>query len=126
MNETEKRLSFWSRAARSDLDTAGLLIQESKLLHGLLFCHLAIEKALFAHILKLSKELPAGLVSLTRLLTLGNIRLGEKDTELLEDLTNYMEEVRFPVNNDNHLTERKVIDYLNRTRELYLWLERTL
>jgi HEPN domain-containing protein len=126
MNDTEKRVNAWCRAARSDLDTAGLLIQESKFMHGLLFCHYAIEKGLYAHMMKLSKNFPSEPVSLTRLPSLANVRLGEQDTELLRDLSNYQLELRFPENQYNHLSEQKVIDYLKRSRELFIWLEKTL
>jgi len=126
MNDTERRLNAWCKAARSDLDTAVLLIQESKYMHGLLFCHYAIEKGLYAHVLKLSKDLPVDSVSLTRLPSLANVRLGEQDTELLKELTNYQLELRFPDNNYNHLSEQKVLDYLKRSRELFIWLEKTL
>jgi HEPN domain-containing protein len=126
MSEIEKRLNLWCKAARSDLDTAALLIQESKLLHGLLFCHYAIEKGLYAHMIRASLELPLEPRSLIRLLTLANIRVGEQDRELLEDLTDYQTEVRFPENSYNHLSEQRVLDYLQRTRELFMWLEKTL
>jgi HEPN domain-containing protein len=126
MNEIEKRLSVWCKAARSDLDTAGLLIQESKFLHGLLFCHFAIEKELYAHVVKSSGDIPHEPVALTRLLSLAHIRLGEQDLELLKDLSNYQAEARIPVYMYNHLSEDKVTDYLKRTRELCMWLEKTL
>jgi HEPN domain-containing protein len=126
MNDNEKRVNAWCRAARSDLDTAGLLIQESKFLHGLLFCHYAIEKGFYAHMMKLSKELPSEPISLNRLPSLASVKVGEQDMSLLKDLSNYQLELRFPENQYNHLSEQKVVDYLKRSRELFIWLEKTL
>jgi HEPN domain-containing protein len=126
MNDIEKRVNIWCRAARSDLDTAALLIQESKLLHGLLFCHYAIEKGLFAHMVRSAKDLPVQPLPILKLLTMANIKVGDQDRELLEDLSNYQIEVRFPESQYNHLSEQKVIEYLKRTRELFYWLEKTL
>lgn len=126
MNEIEKRVNIWCRAARSDLDTAALLIQESKLLHGLLFCQYAIEKGLFAHMVKSAKDLPSQPLPMLKLLSMANIKVGKQDLELLEDLMNYQLEVRFPESHYNHLSEQKVLDYLKRTRELFYWLEKTL
>ena len=126
MNDIEKRVNIWCRAAKSDLDTAALLIQESKLLHGLLFCHYAIEKGLFAHMVRSAKDLPVQPPPILKLLSMANIRVGHQDRELLEDLSNYQIEVRFPESQYNHLSEQKVIEYLKRTRELFYWLEKTL
>ncbi len=126
MNDIEKRVNIWCRAARSDLDTAALLIQESKLLHGLLFCHYAIEKGLFAHMVRSAKDLPVQPLPILKLLSMANIKVGDQDRELLEDLSNYQIEVRFPESQYNHLSEQKVIEYLKRTRELFYWLEKTL
>ena len=126
MTDIEKRVNIWCRAARSDLDTAALLIQESKLLHGLLFCHYAIEKGLFAHMVKSSKDLPTQSLPMLKLMSMAHIKVGDQDQELLEDLMNYNLEVRFPESQYNHLSEQKVLDYLKRTRELYYWLEKTL
>ena len=116
MNDIEKRVKIRCRAARSDLDTAALLIQESKLLHGLLFCHYAIEKGLFAHMVRSAKDLPVQPLPILKLLSMANIKVGDQDRELLEDLSNYQIAVRFPESKYNHLSEQKVIEYLTRTR----------
>jgi len=49
---TEKQIEYWINTAKADLDTGELLIRESRNIHGLFFCHLAIEKALKAHVVK--------------------------------------------------------------------------
>jgi len=51
-----KQIEYWIEGAEEDLSTAELLIREKRILHGLFFCHLVIEKAIKAHIVKTSGE----------------------------------------------------------------------
>ena len=47
-----KQLEYWIKGADDDIITADLLIKEQRILHGLFFCHLVIEKAIKAHYVK--------------------------------------------------------------------------
>jgi HEPN domain-containing protein len=48
MIDLKKQLDYWTKGAEDDLVTAELLIRENRILHGLFFCHLVIEKAIKA------------------------------------------------------------------------------
>jgi len=52
----KKQIDYWINAAEDDLLTADLLIREKRILHGLFFCHLVIEKAIKAHVVKKTGE----------------------------------------------------------------------
>lgn len=56
MINIDKQIEYWAKGADDDLLTAELLIQEKRILHGLFFCHLVIEKAIKAHVVKASGE----------------------------------------------------------------------
>jgi HEPN domain-containing protein len=56
MLNIKKQIEYWINGAEDDLITASLLIQEKRILHGLFFCHLVIEKAIKAHVVKKSGE----------------------------------------------------------------------
>lgn len=45
MINIEKQIEYWKKSAVSDIDTAGILLRSNKLLNGLFFSHLTIEKA---------------------------------------------------------------------------------
>ena len=49
MIEIQKQIKYWINGAEDDLLTAELLIQERRILHGLFFCHLVIEKGINPH-----------------------------------------------------------------------------
>jgi len=71
-----KQIEYWINSAKSDLDTAELLIRESRCIHGLFFCHLAIEKALKAHVVKISGQIPPKTHNLVYLLDLTHLEIG--------------------------------------------------
>ncbi len=73
-----KQIEYWIISARSDLDTAKLLIRKARYVHGLFFCHLAIENALKAHVTKETGEIPPKTHNLIYLLDLSNLEF-EKD-----------------------------------------------
>lgn len=52
MIDFEKQIVYWIRSAVDDLETAKIPIEKNRLLHGLFFCHLVIEKAIKAHVVK--------------------------------------------------------------------------
>ncbi|MBE2227880.1 MAG: HEPN domain-containing protein [Ignavibacteria bacterium] len=52
----DKQVEYWISGADSDLDTAKLLLENNKILHGLFFCHLSIEKAIKAVIVQSTAE----------------------------------------------------------------------
>jgi HEPN domain-containing protein len=56
MIKIKKQIDYWINGAEDDLKTASLLIRERRILHGLFFCHLVIEKAIKSHVVKASGE----------------------------------------------------------------------
>ena len=60
MINTNKQIEYWIEGAKNDLEAAELLIKNGKILHGLFFCHLSIEKAIKAFVVKETKEVPPG------------------------------------------------------------------
>ncbi len=41
--DIKKQIEYWINSSEVDLETAGLLISNNKILHGLFLCHLCIE-----------------------------------------------------------------------------------
>lgn len=52
----EKQINYWIINAESDIDTAELLLNSNKILHGLFFCHLVLEKILKAYFVKINNN----------------------------------------------------------------------
>ncbi len=121
-----KQIEYWIYTAKSDLDTAELLIRESRIIHGLFFCHLAIEKGLKAHVVKATGNIPPKSHNLIYLLDLSNIEFGESFEDFLGILMKYQLEGRYPDYNPVIPAKEKVLEYLNKTKEMLIWLERRL
>ncbi|MEN8250522.1 MAG: HEPN domain-containing protein [Bacteroidota bacterium] len=121
-----KQIEYWITSAKSDLDTAELLIHEYRYTHGLFFCHLAIEKGFKAHVAKTTNQMPPKSHNLIYLLDLAKITICEQDEDFLGVLMKYQLEGRYPDYNPVIPSETKVTDYLNRSKALLIWLERKL
>ena len=96
MLNIEKQIEYWINTAKTDLDTAELLIRESRSIHGLFFCHLTIEKALKAHVVKDTGQIPPKTHNLVYLLDLINTEIEEIYEDFLGILMKYQLEVRYP------------------------------
>ena len=96
MLNIKKQIEYWINSAKSDLDAAELLIMESKYSHGLFFCHLAIEKALKAHVAKVTSQIPPKTHNLIYLLELTKLDIGSTNEDLLGILMKYQLEGRYP------------------------------
>jgi HEPN domain-containing protein len=121
-----KQIEYWINSAKSDLDTAELLIRESRYTHGLFFCHLVIEKALKAHVTKETGEIPPKTHNLVYLLDLTNLEFEKEYEDFLGILMKYQLEGRYPDFNPVIPSEENVLEYLNKTKMLLLWIERKL
>lgn len=126
MTEFEKLLDSWIRSARSDLDTASLLVHEARLVEGLFFCHLAIEKGLKAHVIGTTRNDPPLTQDLRGMVSLAHITLGEKDCELLDVLMDCRRKIGYPFQDFEEISADRAFDHLDRSRELLKWLEITL
>ena len=58
MIDVNRQIEYWTSTATDDLQTAELLIENRKILQGLFFCHLCVEKTIKAHIVNFTKETP--------------------------------------------------------------------
>jgi len=121
-----KQIEYWLNSAKSDLDTAELLIRESRYIHGLFFCHLAIEKALKAHVTKESSGIPPKTHNLVYLLDLTGLEFEEDFEDFLGILMKYQLEGRYPDHSPVIPAKERVYEYLNKTKEILTWIERKL
>ena len=126
MFNVSKQIAYWINSAKLDLDTAELLIRESRYTHGLFFCHLVIEKALKAHVTKATGEVPPKTHNLIYLLDLTGLEFDQHDEVFLGILMKYQLEGRYPDFNPVIPSEEKVLEYLNKTKMLWIWIERKL
>ncbi len=79
MMDIKRQIEYWRKGANDDLDTARILIERGRMVHGLFFCHLVIEKALKALVVKQTLELAPRSHNLIHLSELANLSPLEDD-----------------------------------------------
>jgi len=124
--DVQKQIEYWIKTAEEDLITAGLLIQNERFLHGLFFCHLCIEKAIKAHMVKQTRQIPPKLHNLSFLLSKTNLSLTDDYKELTAILMTYLLESRYPENYPQIPSAEEAKEYLARTKNLFIWLKSKL
>ncbi|VAW23495.1 hypothetical protein MNBD_BACTEROID01-2565 [hydrothermal vent metagenome] len=126
MINDKKQIDYWINGAEDDIITAEILIQRDRLLHGLFFCHLVIEKAIKAHIVKGTKEIAPRSHNLIYLSEKAKLTFEEDKDIFLGILMKYQLQGRYPDYNPVIPNKGKVLDYLNKTKELMEWLKEKL
>lgn len=126
MIDFKKQIDYWINGADDDIVTADLLIREKRILHGLFFCHLVIEKALKAHVVKESGEVAPRTHNLIYLSEKANLKFDENTEIFIGILMKYQLQGRYPDYNPILPDAIKVNDYFNKTKTLYQWLKERL
>ena len=126
MIDIKKQIDYWIKGAEDDLITASLLIREKRILHGLFFCHLVIEKAIKAHVVKTSGEIAPRSHNLIYPTEKAKLELKD-DTEIfLGILMKYQLQGRYPDYNPILPDSLKVDEYFENTKTLLKWLRERL
>ena len=118
----QKQIEYWKNTAESDFETAKLLIDNGKLLHGLFFCHLTVEKILKAHYVKSTGKLAPKTHKLFYLLENIDLVLDEARRKFLTVLQKYQLEGRYPENEISVPEKEEAKSYLIETKGLLEWL----
>jgi HEPN domain-containing protein len=126
MTDIKKQIAYWINGAKDDFDTAKILIESNRLLHGLFFCHLAIEKSIKAHVVKQTAEIAPRSHNLIYLSEKANLSFNEDDEIFLGILMKYQLQGRYPDYNPVMPDKLIVKDYLNQTERLQKWLREKL
>lgn len=126
MIDIDKQIDYWKSGALDDLESAKVLIKSNRLLHGLFFCHLVIEKVIKAHVVKQTKEVAPRSHNLIYLSEKASLEFNEEDEIFLGILMKYQLQGRYPDYNPILPKKIKVLNYLSKTENLLAWLQEML
>jgi HEPN domain-containing protein len=126
MVNKEKQIEYWIQGAEDDLLTADLLIREKRILHGLFFCHLVIEKAIKAHVVKATGEVAPRSHNLIYLSEKTDLEFDNENEIFLGILMKYQLQGRYPDYNPFIPDIIKVNEYFENTKNLLKWLKERL
>jgi HEPN domain-containing protein len=121
-----KQIEYWIKSAEDDIETSDILISKDKILHGLFFCHLCIEKAIKAHVVRCTNDIPPKVHNLSYLLEKTDLVLSEDQLLFCDTLMYYLLEGRYPEFYPKIPAKTKSEDILIQTKELFQWLKAKL
>ncbi len=126
MVNIQKQVDYWIAGADEDIVTAELLIRERRILHGLFFCHLVIEKAIKALLVKKINDVAPRTHNLIYLSEPAGLEFDDDTQIFLGILMKYQLQGRYPDYNP-FLPDQTIVDeYFNKTKELLKWLRMKL
>ena len=96
MINIEKQVSYWKTGAQEDWIVAKELIERDRIRHGLFFAHLALEKAIKAHVCRSQKDLAPRIHNLLRLIQLTGLNSNPDQLEILAEMNAFNIESRYP------------------------------
>ena len=123
MINIEKQIDYWFKSAFDDLETAKILIVNRRYLQGLFFCHLVVEKAIKAIVVKNTAEIAPRSHNLLYLSEIAGLTFAEEDEVFLGILMKYQLQGRYPDYQPVIPNEERVSEYLRKTENLLLWLK---
>lgn len=126
MLNVPKQIEYWQNGAVDDIETANILIDNKKYIHGLFFCHLSIEKIIKANVVKATNEIPPKSHDLFFLSKKANIDLPEDKQLIIQILMKYQLEGRYPEYLPEAPQQNIVIGYLRETNNLLKWFKEKL
>ncbi len=126
MVDIQKQIGYWINGAEDDIITAKLLIQEKRNLHGLFFCHLVIEKAIKAHVVKKSGDVAPRTHNLVHLSENVGLIFDDENQIFMGILMKYQLQGRYPDYSPVLPDQKQVNEYFHKTKDLLQWIKMKL
>jgi len=124
--DISEHIQYWVKGSEEDIAAAESLVEKGYFRHGLYFAHLAIEKMLKAHVVKVTQKAPPKIHHLRRLADIAKIALEPEQQQYLLDLGVYQLEGRYPDAGQLDLSRNEVRRELLRMKETVIWLKQRL
>ncbi len=119
------KINYWIVSAENDWRAAGHLFEKGDYAYALFFGHLTLEKLLKAAFVMIKEETPPMTHRLVFLAEKAEIELSEEQLELLEIVTDFNLEARYPDEKFSFYkkcTREFSLNYLNQIEEVRQWL----
>lgn len=122
----EKQIAYWRDGALESWKDAEYNIAGGRISFGLFAVHLTIEKALKAHVVKNTKNLPPTIHNLVSLANLADLKLTSQQLQLFAELNPLNIEGRYPGNIREVLSKQEAQAIAKRTKVALEWLIKQL
>ena len=122
MIDINKQIEFWSKGASEDWEVASDLVDRNRVRHGLFFAHLALEKALKAHVCSVTQDLAPRLHNLVRLSEIAELSLNPDQLDILAEMNAFNIEGRYPDALSLPPTKKQALEYIAKSKKVFQWL----
>lgn len=126
MENIQKHIEHWSAGANEAIETAEILISKRKILFGLFFYHLSIEKILKALFIKSKKDFPPKTHKLLFLIHNTTVEVDSEMKALFSELMRFQLEGRYPEIVIQTSSYEESVKILDRTNGALKWLQQKL
>jgi len=124
--DIQKQIDYWQRGSEEDMAAASTLLQKRHLRHTLFFAHLAIEKMLKAHVVRVTADIPPRIHDLLRLADLARIALPDERRAFLARFQQYGLAGRYPGFEPPAPSVGEAESVLREAQEVLAWLKNQL
>jgi HEPN domain-containing protein len=121
--DIQKQIQYWRNGAQEAFDAAQDLVnRDHRILFGLFFVHLALEKALKAHVCLTTRQMPPRIHNLNRLMELAQLPVDDEVLTTASAMNEFNLEGRYPENWMTPPTLAEAQDYLEQSKKVFEWL----
>ena len=124
--DVQKQIEYWREGAEEELEVAGDLLEKKRYRHALLFCHLALEKMIKAHVARATLDFPPKIHNLIKLAQIARLDLPPDKMDYLRTINPFQLIGRYP---DEIAREIPAVDALRdyyTAKEMLQWLKAQL
>lgn len=118
------QIEHWKNGSAEAIETAELLLEGGRYVHCLFFCHLSMEKALKAELVRHTNDFAPKTHNLLRLAELAGFVLTDELRKDLTTLTNFCLEGMYSQSVEFNPDEEITTYWFKLTKELLIWCER--
>jgi len=120
--DINKQIEFWCEGAKEDWEVAGDLVNRNHVRHGLFFAHLALEKAMKAHVCLVTQDLAPRLHNLVRLSEIAELSLNPDQLDVLAEMNAFNIEGRYPDTLSPPPDKKQALEYISKSKKVFRWL----
>ena len=112
----------WKRGAQEEWQVAGELLEKGRLRHALFFTHLAVEKALKAHVCRKTGDLAPRTHNLVRLAEVAGLQPSPDQLRILAALNEFVLAGRYPESLTPEPSSEEARRYRSDAEKVFQWL----
>ena len=120
MINVHKQVGHWLNGSEEDIAVARELLEKKRVRHSLFFAHLALEKALKAHVCQATGDLAPPIHNVSRL------DIAQDNLDLFAEVNEFNIEGRYPGTSTPMPSEEEAEMYLQRIGDVLTWLKSQL